>query len=148
MDTIEELNGTYFYKGIYNLSAGELFFWVFLDAVHEQLNVSDLLAAACIVLGQPERPTRGKPAGTTKGTSIASEMSRRYLNIELPFRLPSLTNASARNLKFKYVNNLGAFVGRAIPVLGWFITGSDVVTIAFKATKNYNRIARGNDKLW
>ncbi len=31
MDTIEQLNGTYFYKGLHNLSAGELFFWVFLD---------------------------------------------------------------------------------------------------------------------
>ena len=26
MDTVEELNGTYFYKGIANISAGELFF--------------------------------------------------------------------------------------------------------------------------
>lgn len=25
MDTIEELGGTYFYKGMFNLSAGELF---------------------------------------------------------------------------------------------------------------------------
>lgn len=30
MDTTEQLNGTYFYKGLHNLSAGELFFWVFL----------------------------------------------------------------------------------------------------------------------
>ena len=30
MDTIEELIGTYFYKGIYNLSAGEFFFGCFL----------------------------------------------------------------------------------------------------------------------
>lgn len=28
MDTIEELIGTYFYKGIYNLSAGEFFLGV------------------------------------------------------------------------------------------------------------------------
>lgn len=26
MDTVEELKGTYFYKGMFNLSAGELFF--------------------------------------------------------------------------------------------------------------------------
>lgn len=25
MDTVEELNGTYFYKGVANISAGELF---------------------------------------------------------------------------------------------------------------------------
>ncbi|VFS83875.1 Uncharacterised protein [Raoultella terrigena] len=36
MDTVEELNGTYFYKGIDNISAGELFFWLFLDKTNEQ----------------------------------------------------------------------------------------------------------------
>lgn len=41
MDTIEQLNGTYFYKGLHNLSAGELFFWVFLDEAQRQLNVDD-----------------------------------------------------------------------------------------------------------
>lgn len=29
MDTVEQLNGTYFYAGRPNLSAGELFFMVF-----------------------------------------------------------------------------------------------------------------------
>nr|WP_255466696.1 MULTISPECIES: hypothetical protein [Rahnella] len=28
MDTVEQLNGTYFYDGTSNLSAGELFFWM------------------------------------------------------------------------------------------------------------------------
>ncbi len=118
MDTVEKLGGTYFYKESYNLSAGELFFWVFLDFVDEQLGVSDIVAAASIILGQPIRPTKGKFAGATKGTSIASVASRRYLNIELPFHLPTFTNASIRRLKPKFVNNLGAFVGRAVPVLG------------------------------
>ncbi len=35
MDTVEELNGTYFYKGARNISAGELFFWIFLDKIYE-----------------------------------------------------------------------------------------------------------------
>jgi len=148
MDTVEELNGTYFYKGVFNLSAGELFFWIFLDAVHEQFGVSDIVAAVGVILGQPTRPTRGKFAGATKGTSIVSETSRRYLNIELPFRLPTFTNASLRTLKPKFVNNLGAFVGRTVPVLGWAVCASDIAIIAFMATTNYNRIARGNDKIW
>ncbi|EOS94128.1 hypothetical protein LU631_09335 [Erwinia tracheiphila] len=148
MDTVEELNNTYFYKGVCNLSAGELFFWIFLDAVDEQLGVNDLVAAASIILGQPTRPTRGKFGGATKGTSLASEAARRYLNIELPFRLPTFTNASLRTLRPKFVTNLGAFVGRAVPVVGWVIASSDVATIAFHATVNYNRIARGDDKIW
>lgn len=36
MDSVEELNGTYFYKAVCNISAGELFFWVFLDKIDEQ----------------------------------------------------------------------------------------------------------------
>lgn len=30
MDTVEELNGTYFYAGKFNLTAAELFFMVFI----------------------------------------------------------------------------------------------------------------------
>ncbi|NIF33583.1 hypothetical protein F3J29_15760 [Enterobacter sp. Cy-643] len=99
MDTVEERNGTYFYKGVSNISAGELFFWILLD-------------------------------------------------VELPFRLPTFTNASLRYLKPMWVNNLGKFVGRAVPVLGWVLLASDVATIVYKATSHYNRIARGNDKIW
>lgn len=101
-----------------------------------------------LIPGQPVRPTRGKFGGATKGTSVASEMARRRLNPELPFRLPTFTNASLRTLKPKMVNPPGAFVGRTVPVLGWVIVASDVATIAFRATVNYNRIARGNDKIW
>ena len=54
MDTVEQLNGTYFYKGIDNISAGELFFWLFLDKTNEQFGgVTDLLALSCIILGLP-----------------------------------------------------------------------------------------------
>ncbi|CAO96046.1 Hypothetical protein ETA_10000 [Erwinia tasmaniensis Et1/99] len=106
------------------------------------------MAAACIIPGQPTRPTRGKFAGATKGTSVASETARRYLNIELPFRLPTFTNASLKTLKSKFVTNLGALVGLTVPVLGWLIIASDVTSISLKATINYNRIARGNAKIW
>lgn len=149
MDTVEELNGTYFYKGVCNISAGELFFWIFLDEIGEQFGgIMDLGAMALIILGQPIIGTRGKIALTTKGTSIASLASRRYLDHTLPFQLPTFTNASIRTLKPMYVNNLGAFVGRAVPVVGWVLLASDVALIAFKTTSHYNKIARGNDKIW
>lgn len=61
MDTVEELNGTYFYRGFYNLSAGELLFWIFLDETAEQFETGDLLTVGLILLGQPEIATRGKP---------------------------------------------------------------------------------------
>jgi len=147
MDSVEELNGTYFYKGYSNLSAGELLFWIFLDEAAEQFGTSDLLTIGLILLGQPEIATRGKPGGTTPGTSPLSSQLRHWLNIETR-RLPTLTNSSIRRMRFAYVANLGAFVGRWIPVLGIFVIAADVSTIAYKATAKFNTIARGNDKLW
>ena len=147
MDSVEELNGTYFYKGYSNLSAGELLFWIFLDEAAEQFGTSDLLTVGLILLGQPEIATRGKPGGTTPGTSPLSSQLRHWLNIETR-RLPTLTNSSIRRMKFAYVTNLGAVVGRLIPVLGIFVIAADVSAIAYKATMKYNTIARGNDKLW
>lgn len=149
MDTVEELNGTYFYKGISNISASELFFWILLDSVSEQMgDIGDLGTVALIILGQPLVGTRRKFRTATEGTSVASIYARRYLNVELPFRLPTFTNASLRYFKPMWVNNLGKFVGRAVPVLGWVLLANDVITIVYKATSHYNKIARGNDKIW
>ncbi|AHB69210.1 hypothetical protein P262_01194 [Cronobacter malonaticus] len=44
--------------------------------------------------------------------------------------------------------NLGAFVGRTIPVVGWVLLAKDFATITFNVMNKYNRIARGNDKIW
>lgn len=147
MDTVEELNGTYFYRGFSNLSSGELLFWVFLDTTAEHFDVDDFLTIGLILLGQPTLGTRGKPRGTTQGTSPLSQQLRHYLDIETR-RLPTLTTGSIKRLEFSYVTNLGAFVGRWIPILGIIIIAADVSTIAYKATNKYNTIARGNDKLW
>lgn len=91
--------------------------------------------------------TREKPIGATPNSSILSENLRRILDVQTP-RLPTLTNKSISRLKFSYVNNLGAFIGRWIPILGITIIAYDVTTIAWKATHIYNSIARGDDKLW
>lgn len=147
MDTVEELNGTYFYRGYSNLSASELLFWVFLDEASEQFGVRDFFTIGLILLGQPEVATRGKPIGATPGTSILSSQLRHYLNIETR-RLPTLTTGSIKRLKFAYVTNLGAFVGRWVPILGIFVVAADVSAIAYKATSKYNTIARGKDRLW
>lgn len=147
MDTVEELGGTYFYKGMFNLTAGELFFFVFLDEAQKQLGVEDIATLALIILGQPTQTTRGKPAGTTKGTSILSANLRVWLNIRVN-RWPTLTTESIKRLKFSYVNNLGAFAGRWIPILGIGFILNEVTQIAWKATHTYNLIAKNGDKLW
>ena len=141
--------GLIFYNNMINLSPGELYLWILIDAIKDKVgDIEDLYTLIFIVLGQPILKTRRKFRTATKGTSIASIYTRRYLDIELSFRLPTLTNASIRYLKPMMVNNLGKFVGRAIPVLGWVLLANDITTIFFKATTRYNTIARGNDKTW
>lgn len=51
-------------------------------------------------------------------------------------------------LKPMYVNNLGAFVGRTVPVTGWVLLANDFSQITYKTVVTYNRIARVDDKVW
>ena len=149
MDTVETLNGTYFYKGIANISAGELFFWIILDEINDYVGgINNITSLSLILLGQPFIKTRGKPAGTTPGTSVASVAARRWLNMELPRPLPTLTNASIKTLKPMMVTNLGAFIGRTVPLLGWVLLAKDVALITLGAVNKYNKIAREDDKIW
>lgn len=147
MDTVEELHGTYFFNGLSSLSAPELYFWIFLDEAAKQLGVDDLITLALIILGQPIIDTRAKPIGATKGTSYLSYYLRQRLRVKVQ-NWPTLTTGSIKRRQFSYVSNLGAFVGRWIPLLGIVILTYDVSIISYKATTRYNRIARGNDKLW
>lgn len=146
MDTTEQVNG-YYFNGLSNISAGELFFWIFLDETGKQVGATDFFSLALIVLGQPSKATRAKPMGTTKGTSPLSYHLRQWIKIEVK-EWPTLTNGSIKRLKFSYVTNLGAFVGRWIPFVGWVILADDVATIAYRATNRYNLIAKESDRLW
>ncbi|EMQ2082165.1 TPA: hypothetical protein PXQ76_003093 [Yersinia enterocolitica] len=151
MDTVEELNGTYFYKGMINLSAPERLFWVMIDAVEEQLGVQDMVAVASLILGGNYISVPGKPLTATKGTSPASLFFRKNLRYIFKSRvLPTLTQKSfsLRGIKIFWVNNLGAFVGRAVPVVGWVILANDVAQISIKTATRYNNIARMDDQLW
>ena len=147
MDTVEQLNGKYFFNGLSNISAAELYFWIFLDETSKQLGVDDLFTLALIILGQPIKNTRAKPAGATKGTSYLSYYLRQWLKSEVR-NWPTLTTGSIKRRKFTYVNNLGAFVGRWIPVAGIVIQAYNVSSITYKTTLRYNLIAHANDKLW
>lgn len=52
MDTTEELNGTYFYHGQSNLSAGELFDVIFIEQFCDELGIG-IESGAAILAGQP-----------------------------------------------------------------------------------------------
>ncbi|CCJ78744.1 Putative membrane protein [Cronobacter muytjensii 530] len=53
-----------------------------------------------------------------------------------------------RGLKIFWVNNLGAFVGRAVPVLGWIILAKDVSLISYNTVNHYNKLVRKEDRIW
>ncbi len=137
----------YHYKDLTNLSAAELFIWVAADQTMAQLGVHDIAAVLAVLAGQPLIPTRAKPGGATKGTSLASLSSRRFLQYNMRIRLPTFTNLSLRTLRPVMTTNLGAFVGRTVPVVGWVILANDVVQITIKTVATYNRLVKPEDRL-
>ncbi len=138
----------YQYNNLANLTREELFLWVAIDQTLEQLGGVDIAAAAAILSGQPFLPTRAKLGGATKGTSLASVASRHLIRQKLPFALPMITGASLGTLKISFTRNLGAFVGRLIPGVGWTILAYDVFQIMEKTVRKYNSLVRSEDKIW
>jgi hypothetical protein len=122
------------------------------EAMMEKLRLKNLepdaYAVMAILLGWPFKSTRGKFAGATPGTSVASIVCRTLLNINLSKAiLPTLTLQSINTLRFRMVNNLGAFVGRTIPEVGWAILAYDVVCIFADGIARYNRIVEPADRI-
>jgi hypothetical protein len=137
----------YHYNHLVNLSPQELFFWVVVDETLEQLGVQDLAAAFAVVAGQPIISTRAKFKGATKGTSVASIVCRRLLNYDMKHRLPIITGSSLVSLKISLTKNLGAFVGRSVPIVGWVILAYDLIRIFQKAIFKYNSLVNAEDRL-
>lgn len=152
MDTVEELNGTYFYAGRPNLSASEVLFMIFCEQVADQIGVNDFGAIVAIVAGLNISSTRGKFAGATPGTSYASRGARKVFgNAKFPWgkELPSVIGGyPPRQLKIIMTRKVSTFVGRAIPVVGWVILSYDLLQITVNTVRKYNSIARGGDKIW
>src|SRR5215469_13301788 len=135
---------TYRY-GIHDkLTPQELFCLIVIDVACDQFGIDDVAGIAMILLGQRFVPTRGKFAGAVKGTSIASRISRRLLPYEIKHKvLPTVTSfKSLVLLRIKFTRELGAFVGRGIPVVGWAITVADVSIIMYRSATKYNSLVK------
>lgn len=155
MDTVEELNNTYFYAGRSNLSASELLFMIFCEKTAEQLGLGEkeFVALIGIFSGISILPTRTKPKPAKAGTSIASVVSRAVFPNHIMFpwglKLPTFVGGMPpHTLRLHMVRKIGAFTGRSIPVAGWAIAAYDVSQISFKTMRDYHAIARGKDKIW
>nr|WP_254608377.1 hypothetical protein [Burkholderia lata] len=127
-----------------------MFFLIFIEETGKELGVDDAVGIAMVLLGQRFIPTRGKFANAVRGTSVASVVSRRMLPYELKHRiLPTVTSfTSLIMLRIKFTQNIGAFVGRAIPGVGWVILATDVSLITYRTVGAYNSMVKPEDRLY
>ncbi|HEM7875656.1 hypothetical protein LGM58_00995 [Burkholderia contaminans] len=133
-----------------SLRREELLLLIFIEETGKALGVDDAVGIAMVLLGQRFIPTRGKFANAVKGTSIASVVSRRMLPYELKHRiLPTVTSfTSLIMLRIKFTRNIGAFVGRAIPSVGWVMLATDVSLITYYTVKTYTGMVKPEDRLY
>lgn len=152
MDTTEQLNGTYFYAGYGNLTAGELFFMVFCEQFADQLGFDDFAAIGALLSGANALPTRTKPKDALKGTSYASVYARKIFGKrKIPFgrALPTwIGGYTPWTVRRKMVRNISTWVGRTIPLLGEILIAKDVTEICYFSVIKYNHIARKEDRIW
>lgn len=152
MDTVEELNGTYYYAGCSNLTATELFFMVFIFNTADQFGIKDIVSIYALYAGRNDQLTRTKPKDALPGTSRLSKGMRRVFGDRMfPFGLKMPTwigGYTPWTVKRRMVRKIGTWVGRTIPVVGEIILAADVSQIIYNSIREYNMIARGNDKIW
>ncbi|WP_428944689.1 STM2901 family protein [Pantoea sp. FN060301] len=152
MDTVEELNGTYFYAGRSNLTASELFFMIFCETTADHFGIKDIAAVVALYSGVNNQETRTKPKGTKEGTSrVSKSMRRAFKTAKFPFGLKMPTwvgGYTPWTAERRMVAKISTFVGRTIPLVGEVILLVDVSQITYCSIRDYNRIARNADKLW
>ncbi|EOM9564478.1 STM2901 family protein [Escherichia coli] len=148
MDTVEQIDG-YFYKGYWNLKPAELYTLIFIDVASQHLEV-EAGAISAILLGQPWIPTRVKPGGTVKGTSVVSILNRKiFPNVRLPrgITLPVLVGRKISELRWAKSNQVGAIIGRWIPWIGWGVAFWYARKILMDTVEIFNTIIDPKDRI-
>ncbi len=75
-------------------------------------------------------------------------MGRKYLNYDLKRKvLPTVTNESLKSLRILMTKNIGKFVGRAVPVVGWVVLAYNAASITSRSIGNYNRRVKTEDRV-
>jgi hypothetical protein len=137
----------YTYGIHHNLRPADLFVYVALDETQKRLGLGDLGAAAAVLLGQADVPVPGKFAGATAGTSVASLAARRLLPYKVAVRLPMITGVGLSGVRIAFTRNLGAWVGRTIPVVGEIFLAVDATLIMRNTITTYDRIVKPEDQV-
>lgn len=143
------MSDTYSYGSHKDLEPTELFLFIAVDQTCEQLGINDVESVILILSGLPILPTRAKPLGATKGTSVASVMSRSLFRYELKKKvLPTFTLRSIKRLRWVLTHKLGVFIGRTLPGVGWVLLANDVYQIAYQTVVRYNRMVLPADRVF
>jgi len=142
MDTVEQLNGKYFFDGM-SVDGDELLLWLILDEFRKRFSeITDIVAVASILASFPVIPVRGKldVEKATRGTSPLSMMSRKY--IRQRFKKPRRTITWKKMLRgeWAYTTSVGAYVGRWVPWIGAAITAYDLSVITRNVIHRYKLI--------
>ncbi|MDR5740662.1 MULTISPECIES: STM2901 family protein [unclassified Caballeronia] len=145
-DTTPPKSNVYLYDGR-TLTPQQIYVCVLIQETLDHLGIQDVEAVIAIILGRPLLPTRGKFRFATKGTSLASAVCRYLFDVELPYRLPTLTGSTLATLRLSSTRHLGAFIGRKVPYAGWAILAHDVIAINIKAIAHYNRLVKPEDQI-
>ncbi|HAT1575059.1 TPA: hypothetical protein I8Y25_001411 [Raoultella ornithinolytica] len=150
MDTTEERNRTYFYRGHPNVTAGELFDLIFIEQLADALGMTTE-GVSMILIGQPYVQVSGKlsTATNTPGTSVASILSRKLLgDARFPFGLrPGAPMGKLSKLKMVPTNKIATFLGRWVPFVGYTELIITVQLVAKRTRDKYNLIARPSDRI-
>ncbi|EDX9404791.1 hypothetical protein C4970_003774 [Salmonella enterica subsp. enterica serovar Nottingham] len=62
-------------------------------------------------------------------------------------RLPTLTSKTINSLQLSSTNNLGRFVGRNVPWLGWVMTFTTIYDTQRDIKDTFNRVAVPKDRI-
>jgi len=143
------MSNTYNYGFHKDLEPTELFLFIAVEQTCEQLGINDVEYVILIFSGLPILPTRAKPLGATKGTSVASVMSRSLFRYELKRKvLPTFTLRSIKRLRWVLTHKLSVFIGRTLPGVGWVLLANDVYQITYQTVVRYNRIVSPADRVF
>lgn len=149
IDKDDVMTRTYCYDGDCGITANQLLWVIAAETAMEELGISDAASALAIVSGANIIPTRTKPGGAVKDTSIASIVFRRALRkSRFPggYRAPTIVGWNPPRLR--RTPNVGAFIARAIPVVGWAYTAAELGIIGYKTVALYNSLVSSEDQVF
>ncbi|KAA8689127.1 MULTISPECIES: STM2901 family protein [Pseudomonas syringae group] len=138
----------YCYDGDGGYTANHLLWVIAIEVTMEELGIDDAAAAFAVVIGSNVIPTRGKFANAVSGTSVISLVLRRLLRgktFPKGQRWPTIVGYWP---KIRWTKSVGAFIARAVPVLGWTYTATQLGIVGYKTVTVYNSIVDPSDQVF